>query len=175
MPTPHYRTLVAKADAFFERVSQRHGAEMECQTGCSDCCHARLTITGVEAAAVRLHLATLSSELRTSLAARAATRDPRCPALDAEGRCDLYAARPLVCRTHGAPIRLPEAARRLPVVQSCHRNFRHGASDPRLGADTDCVLDQETMSTMLAAVDADHAARVGRSVARVALSAILTE
>ncbi len=41
-----------------------------------------------------------------------------CPALDPEtGRCDLYAWRPLTCRTFGPPVRIGEAA--LPPCRLC--------------------------------------------------------
>jgi len=108
---------------------------MQCETGCSDCCHVRLTITAVEAAAIR------------RLAPRVVPNPApdRCAALDAAGRCQIYAARPIVCRSHGVPIRIREGS--LPVVQSCHRNFTHTTPDP------DCVLDQTTLSTVLLAID----------------------
>jgi len=117
---------------------------MQCQTGCSDCCHVRLTITAVEAAAIRALVASWSSEERLALALTGPTH--LCAALDPAGRCKIYEARPLVCRSHGVPIRLRRGA--LPVVQACHRNFTHTTADP------DCILDQATLSAMLYAVDA---------------------
>ncbi|MGE0398560.1 MAG: YkgJ family cysteine cluster protein [Kofleriaceae bacterium] len=139
----------AKVDAFFARVSARHGDDMQCATGCSDCCHVRLSVTQVEADAIRAELATWTDERRAELAANAAAAAPdRCTALDATGRCLIYAARPITCRSHGAPIRMrPEGARALPVVQSCFRNFTHTTPAP------DCVIDQETLSTLTLAVD----------------------
>ena len=135
--------LTAKIDGFFARVEARHGDDMQCQTGCSDCCHVRLSVTGVEAEAIRDF-------------ARGRTIVPNpsqdvCVALDAAGRCQIYEARPVVCRSHGVPIRLRE--RSLPVVKSCFRNFTH--TEPA----ADCVLDQETLSTLVLAVDraAGHA------------------
>jgi hypothetical protein len=122
---------------------------MQCGTGCSDCCHVRLTITGVEAAAIRAHVASWSSQERRNLAEFGPDGPPqaaeRCAALDPAGRCKIYDARPVVCRSHGVPIRLRHGA--LPVVQACHRNFRHTVPDP------DCILDQTTLSAMLLAVD----------------------
>lgn len=127
--------LEAKVDAFFARVATRHGDDMQCATGCSDCCHVRLTITEVEAAAIR------------RLDARVVPNPApdRCAALDASGRCQIYAARPIVCRSHGVPIRIREGS--LPVVQSCHRNFTHTTPD------ADCILDQTTLSATLLAID----------------------
>lgn len=136
--------LTAKVDAFFARVEERHGTDMQCQTGCSDCCHVRLTVTAVEAAALRALVAGWSAEERRALAPDGPA--DRCAALDADGRCKVYAARPLVCRSHGVPVRIQR--RGLPVVESCHRNFR------RTEPDRDCVLDQATLSATLFAVDA---------------------
>jgi len=81
-----------------------------------------------------------------------------CAALDAEGRCRIYAARPLVCRTHGVPVRVEGA------VSACPRNFPAGMPGG------DAVLEQATMSTLLAAVDAAH----GPSE-RVAIATLLQE
>ena len=142
--------LANKVDAFFSRVAGRHGADMQCATGCSDCCHVRLTITGAEAAAIRAHVAMWSSHQRRNLAESGPEGDSapstdRCAALDPAGRCKIYDVRPVVCRSHGVPIRLRHGA--LPVVQACHRNFRNTVPDP------DCVLDQTTLSAMLLAID----------------------
>ena len=141
--------LTTKVEAFFARVEARHGDDMQCTTGCSDCCHVRLSVTSVEADAIRTELARWPGARRAALAAhaRAAPAD-RCAALDAGGRCQIYAVRPVVCRSHGAPIRMREAS--LPVVQACHRNFT------RTTPDADCILDQETLSALVLAVD--HAA-----------------
>jgi Fe-S-cluster containining protein len=156
--------LTTKVDAFFARVTARHGTDMQCQTGCADCCHVRLTVTAVEAAAIRAYAAGLPHSVRRQLAndsccdgaasgsvsivsdTASDNRGARCAALDPAGRCTIYAARPLVCRSHGVPIRLRAAS--LPVVQACHRNFR------RTTPDADCVLDQATLSATLLAINA---------------------
>jgi Fe-S-cluster containining protein len=191
--------LTHKVDAFFARVSERHGTDMQCDTGCSDCCHVRLTITAVEAAAIRTYVAGWSAAQRRALAPIAAPTSPRkaarasagvaatkrsatriaddnddqaCAALDPAGRCRIYAARPLVCRSHGVPIRLRQGG--LPVVQSCHRNF------VRTTPDADCVLDQTTLSAVLLAIDAEaHRADPGTDPKapgqRVELAGLLAE
>ena len=74
----------------------------------------------------------------------AAASADRCAALAADGRCLIYAVRPVVCRSHGAPIRLRENS--LPVVQACRENFT--ARGPA-AADADCILDQTTLSAMV--------------------------
>jgi hypothetical protein len=140
--------LTRKVDTFFARVTDRHGADMQCATGCSDCCHVQLSITPVEAAAIRAHVLAWPTERRRELAS-VPTGNDRCAALDSAAKCKVYDARPLVCRSHGVPIRLTRGS--LPVVQSCHRNFVQTAPDP------DCILDQATLSATLYAIDAAEA------------------
>jgi hypothetical protein len=147
--------LTAKIDGFFARVEARHGDDMQCQTGCSDCCHVRLSITRVEAEAIRVHVES-----------RPVVPNPRpdvCAALDDRGRCQIYDARPVVCRSHGVPIRMREAS--LPVIRNCFRNFTR--TEPA----ADCVLDQETLSTLVLAVDR----AAGHTGERVDLAKLLGE
>lgn len=161
--------LTGKVDAFFARVVDRHGTDMQCETGCSDCCHVRLSITAVEAGAIRAHVAGWSDDRRPALAAQGPA--DHCAALDAAGRCKIYDARPLVCRSHGVPIRMRRGS--LPVVTACHRNFTRTTPDP------DCILDQETLSATLLAVDAQARGPGGSGGAgdrdRVDLAALLAE
>lgn len=164
-----YLQLVAKVDGFFARVSGRHAGEMQCSSGCHDCCEVRLTVTGVEAEVVGRGVAELAPEERAELVARArgavtggARASGSCVALDSAGRCSIYAVRPLVCRSHGVPLRMaPDRPGGLPVVDACSRNFTALAGGPA-GADGDCILDQGTLSTVLLAIDSAHARQAGR-------------
>jgi hypothetical protein len=147
-----YAELTAKVDAFFDRVAARHGDDLLCATGCADCCHVRLTITGVEAAAIAAEVEAWPDDRRAALAAQLTGASPdRCAALGPDDRCAIYPARPLVCRSHGVPIRLTVDS--LPVIQACFRNFT--AAGPAAAA-ADCVLDQATLSTMLLMIDRAH-------------------
>lgn len=146
----HYRALVAKVDAFVARVATRHAAELRCAAGCASCCHARLSVTAIEADAIATWAAGLPTAARAAIAAAAAgpVAGDRCAALDADDRCRIYPARPLVCRSHGVPIRLHD--RGLPVVTACALNFTaHGPA----AADPDCVLDQTLVSTTLGMIE----------------------
>ena len=134
-----YRRLRDKVDAFFVRVQERHGADMECKSGCHDCCHQRLSVAPIEAETIRAALAQLPPDVRARIADRAA-RGIDCAALE-DGRCTIYADRPLVCRSHGLPIRLDGR------VENCFKNFTARTPDP------DCILDQATLSTTLYAID----------------------
>lgn len=174
-PRERLRQLFAKVDAFFANVSARHGGRMACRAGCSDCCRRRFSVTSIEADAIRAALAALPEDERAALAARALTGDPGvCPALDGEGRCAIYAARPLICRTHGLPIRFaPASARALPVIDACPKNF---VGEDLHAIETTSILDQTTVSTVLAALDMAHADEAGRPRGeRVEIAAVLAE
>lgn len=156
--------LAAKVDAFFERVRARHAAELACGPGCDDCCRRRLTVTAVEAARIERGLAALDEPARRATAERARSAGGDvCAALGPGGRCGIYEDRPLVCRSHGLPIRFaaePAADRRaLPVIDACFKNF---TGEDLASLDADCVVDQATLSTLLAAVDAAFADEAGR-------------
>ncbi|WP_437962552.1 YkgJ family cysteine cluster protein (plasmid) [Sorangium sp. So ce119] len=174
-PRDRLRELFTKVDAFFAHASARHGARMACRTGCSDCCRRRFSVTSLEADALREALAALPEADRAALAARARAGDPGvCPALDGEGRCAVYAARPLICRTHGLPIRFAPApeTRALPVIDACPKNF---VGEDLHALEASSVLDQTTLSTVLAALDMAHADAAGRPRGeRVAITAVLS-
>lgn len=154
-----YPEVAAKVDAFFQRVDDRHGSDLQCHNGCSDCCHARLTVTRIEADAIAREVEAWPADRRAALLANVrASSSPRslpaagtdrCAALDGSGRCLIYRVRPFVCRSHGAPIRLRLRGDSLPVVRACFRNFPAGPEK----ADADCILDQETLSAIVLAVN----------------------
>lgn len=172
-PAERLRELFAKVDAFFANASARHGARMACRAGCADCCRRRFSVTSIEADALREALAALPDGERAALAARSRAGDPEvCPALDGEGKCAVYAARPLICRTHGLPIRFaPAGGRALPVIDACPKNF---VGEDLQALDAASILDQTTLSTVLAALDMAHADATGRPRGqRVAIAAVL--
>ena len=174
-PEAAYRQLCDKIDDFFEKVERSHGDQMQCSSGCYDCCLTRLSVTTVEATAIVRHLATLTDEQRQVIhdAAQSAPAG-RCAALDDEGRCRVYTARPLICRSHGVPIRRREPGRSLPVVDVCFRNFAdEGALEAVPDGDQ---LDQDTLSTMSATIDAAFADAVGAPRgARIDLAELLSD
>lgn len=149
MSDPALAALAAKVDAFVARVEAHHGAELRCGPGCASCCEVRLTVTGVEAAAVRAWAATQPEATRAALAAGGAAAAPhRCAALDDDDRCRIYPVRPLVCRSHGVPIRLGRGA--AASITACALNFTTAGP---AAARADCVLDQELVSTTLGLID----------------------
>ena len=72
--------------------------------------------------------------------------DEPCPALDPEtGACDLYAARPMTCRTFGPPVRSGQEEG-LAVCELCY----HGATDQQI-AECEMVPDPDNLEESLIA------------------------
>ncbi len=164
--TAEYRALVDKVTAFAQGVRTELSDAMVCAAGCDGCCQVWLAPCVVESDVLRAAVVALPPARRRELAARARgelAREarheplPRCAMLDADGRCAVYDARPLVCRTQGLALRyprdvIPAAAvrKRLPdggEVGACALNFTRGM--PRSG-DT---LDAERTDRLLALVN----------------------
>lgn len=119
-----WQQVIHKADDFFARVQAEHGEKMRCGSGCTDCCHQDLSLLTVEALAVRVALDRLDRPLQARIA-----RQGNSPcALLVDGLCAIYQDRPLICRTHGLPIRYAGSeggqGPSLPVV--CALNFVQG-------------------------------------------------
>ena len=117
-------------------------------------------ITGVEATAALAAWSELSDERRAEVRATWRPDATACSALDRKGRCAIYAGRPLVCRSHGVPIRFQQPGKSLPVVETCFRNF---SIPGPASADADCILDQTTLSAMLLLIDKEDALLSGRT------------
>lgn len=131
-----YEALVAQVDAAVQSVAQQFASEVTCHRGCSDCCHALFDVSLVEAMYLNLRFLELPESRRTEvmieadkadrktqivkkqafrdfssnpqvdILTRAAKERIRCPLLDSEDACSLYAWRPLTCRIYGIPMEI---------------------------------------------------------------------
>jgi uncharacterized protein len=200
-PRAHLGALYEKLEALFAAARARHGEALTCKAGCSSCCERRFSVTAIEAEVIRealAALATTSSGRRVELARRALDTSRACPALDPDGRCAIYEARPAICRTHGLPIRFgsvgaidkaeegaedaasatdegagAEEIRRLPLIDACPKNF---AGQDLAALDPAAVLDQEKLSLVLGALDLAFTAAAGLPRGeRIAIAALLAE
>ncbi len=150
------RQLIQIVDAAMAEAARRSGDWLVCRPGCTQCCIGPFAITQLDATRLREGLAELESadpqraaRVRTRaaqcvtrlkrnyaretlarvLAEDDAAEDEPCPALDPEqGTCDLYAWRPITCRTFGPPVRFGGTA--LAVCELCYR----GATDQQIAA-----------------------------------------
>jgi len=115
MSSAEYEQLVARVEELTAQIAARRAGDLACGKGCTGCCKVQLSLSPLEADAVRLALAGLSMGTRERLRARArelAARgelapDAACVMLEPDGGCAIYASRPLVCRTQGHALRYP--------------------------------------------------------------------
>ena len=154
-----YQNLRVKVDAHFDKIFQKHQAEMNCAAQCHACCAPDLSVTRVEADAIRAYLLNHPDivDRLTALADTNPHGDTRCALLDADGYCGIYEARPLICRSHGAPVLVQIDAKR-EGIDACELNFTRGMHM----LDTGDWIHLETLNTMLTLIDWRHALDEGR-------------
>lgn len=163
-----YAALRTKVDGFSDTVTRRRAADLRCQSGCAACCHVQLTVSLVEAAGIRAHLATLPAPARAALRASLGrpASDRRCVMLQDDDTCLIYPARPLVCRSQGLPVsypaeQVPEEARvgllsDGKALTGCPLNF----TDPQRPPRSDDVLDGERVDVLLGLVNRRYVSSV---------------
>ena len=162
--------LIQIVDAALAEAVTKAGSWLACRVGCTECCIGPFPITPLDAERLRQgfddltwrdperaarvrerardYVERLSREYPGDTVARllgeeeAADQEP-CPALDPEsGACDLYAARPVTCRTFGPPIRFNSSS--LAVCELCFV----GASNEEIAA-CEVEVDTETLDAAL--------------------------
>jgi Putative zinc- or iron-chelating domain len=183
-----YQAVLSKVVAFTAGVEARRAEAFACARGCSACCEVFLTVSPVEAAALRGALAQLDAAARAALGARAAAElareaagrtGARCALLDEHGACVAYAGRPLVCRTQGHALLYPAGVipaqairRREPKGEVTHCPLNYTGAPPA-AADT---LDAGLVDKLLAVVNHRFAAGAGVDAGeRVAIARIAAE
>ncbi len=171
-----YERLLARIDAHSAAVAARWPDEFACRAGCSGCCHRQLSVFPVEAARIRLWLAEqgLSPEAEGESFVDPETAPEGaspCAFLDRAGRCRVYAVRPLICRTHGLPLAVPDPEGGL-RGDTCPLNFRSAGLG---GLPSSDFLSLTPVNTVLAAVNAHYVAQTGADDARVDLSDLAAE
>ena len=159
-----YARLVGRVDDLTHLIAERRAGDLACGRGCTACCRVQLTLSPVEAMAVRVALAGLSRATRERIRARAGSlareeqleRHTPCVMLEEDGGCAIYASRPLVCRTQGHALRYPigtlpdEAIFALSdggEITWCPLNY---GSEPPCSED---VLEAERIDELLARLD----------------------
>lgn len=126
-PIDAYRALRRRVDEH-EAAAVARGADLRCGAGCEACCHVSLSVSPLEAAELEAALRALDDVAFAELVGRLEESvnsdrsrvddgsahgdddhddDLRCVMLGDDGRCAVYAARPLVCRSQGLPLAYP--------------------------------------------------------------------
>lgn len=142
----NYRQLVERVDDLCRRILQAYPEQIVCHKGCDSCCR-HLSLFWVEGVALALALEALPERDAETIRqrARSATPDGPCPLLEA-GCCLLYAARPLICRTHGLPLLGNRDGERF--VDTCPENFKGVKNLPATA-----VIDLDLLNVTLATIN----------------------
>ena len=98
----NYESVLEKVASFFDGVMSEYGNEMNCQKGCAQCCVGGLEVLPVEAEYIKKGIGLLKN------APVPGPSPAHCHFLDGNGSCQIYEFRPLVCRTHGLPLKVSE-------------------------------------------------------------------
>ena len=144
-----YVRLLEKASAKFDAIRARRPSDFACGRGCSACCAPDLTVFPVEIENIKEHLAKNPEAAARARAVEKQNphRGRRCMFLDEAGSCTIYEARPLICRTHGAPLvfRQDETM----MIDACPLNFKGGLEDVE-ASDT---INLDLLNSLLALVN----------------------
>jgi Fe-S-cluster containining protein len=119
--------LIRIVDAALAEAARRSGAWLVCRPGCCDCCLGPFEITLLDAQRLRLGFAELrerdpekARQVRERAYDWTGNDEEPCPALDpATGTCDLYSARPMICRVFGPAVRDGDA---VSACDLCYQN-----------------------------------------------------
>lgn len=144
----NYYQMVSRVDALCSGINDVLSGQITCSEGCSSCCTA-ITLFPVEAAVLYAALEALPDERQAAICLHVAAHDgeERCPLLGHHS-CLLYAARPIICRTHGLPIIYTEGRER--KVDCCPLNLSEGEESLSGSA----IIDLDRLNTLLVAVNA---------------------
>lgn len=121
----HYLQLLKKVDATVAELEKRHNDHLRCSTGCDDCCQQELNVCPVELAFIARTIEGMTKELQAQIERRLGSYDEAdgdCPLL-LQGRCLVYEARPLICRTHGLVLDLAEQDEKSQIELTCAFNY----------------------------------------------------
>lgn len=121
-----YLALIEKVDQKADEISNKQKESINCQKGCHSCCLPGISVSKIEASAIKKFIVQNPEvlEVAKTLQKENPHGGRRCKFLDSQGGCVIYSSRPIICRTHGLPVRLKEKDQ---VIESCcHLNFTDG-------------------------------------------------
>lgn len=159
-----YRRLTARVDAWSSDREGLFGDRIACRPGCAGCCQRSLSVSALEAAAIRDGVAEHglaepgAGEAFVSPLAVLPEAEGACAMLDPAGRCRIYSARPLICRTHGLPLAVQDEDGGL-MGDVCPLSFDEGGGLADLASSD--FLDVTTLDVILGALDLQYTRATG--------------
>jgi Fe-S-cluster containining protein len=144
----NYHRLIDQVDTDCRRIQEGYAGQIACEKGCAgNCCRIHLSVFPIEAISLAIALKKLSREMVRHIRQKAGQANSfgPCPLLE-DGACLLYAARLMICRTHGLPMAIEYRGKR--SIGFCQKNFRK--LDP---VPDDAVLDLGWLNNNLTALN----------------------
>ena len=148
----NYRQLLQRVSAKFAEIVSLRPSQYVCQKGCFSCCKSGLTVTHIE----KQHIKSWLSEKSDTVSLLYKLRDARphgnssCELLTNEGACAIYDVRPIICRSHGVPVKTPSVEPNKQTLDVCPLNLRTLNLNDLAGDES---LNLETVSAILSVVD----------------------
>jgi Fe-S-cluster containining protein len=98
-----YEALRARVTRESAELFERYAAHLQCRRGCYYCCD-DIAVLPIEFEALRRAVSGTGISSSAGSGGPPETDRRRCGFLGPEGECTVYAARPVICRTHGLPL-----------------------------------------------------------------------
>lgn len=141
-----YKEFSQRIDEKFLEIKNKYPESFSCQKGCHSCCKAGLTINAVEKKSIQ-DFFDKDPEKLPKIQKLIRIKD-RCGFLNSAGECSIYEVRPVVCRTHGAPIQFKDPIKNEESFRdTCPLNF---TKNPIGELPANFVLNLDTINTLLA-------------------------
>ena len=157
-----YFSLRQRVDRIVESIEARYGEQISCRPTCDECCQAGLTLVMVEAAVIGKSLGIDEDRIYLQAGQPPLREEGKCAMLTDERLCYIYKNHPIICRTHGFPLRYDNHQ-----ITVCYQNFLVRA--PHESA----LIDMEDINTALFNANFDYCRHRGLNpMARVAMDRI---
>lgn len=114
----NYKQLTDKVDAKFDEIFNKHKDQFSCTKGCYSCCKPDLSVSQIEALNIREHIKNNLVDLSLDKGIPG-----YCEFLSEKGECLIYEARPVICRSHGAPVAYKDEFK-IQQKDVCELNFK---------------------------------------------------
>lgn len=149
------KALSQNATAYFDKLFAKHRQNMACGAGCSKCCEVEgLTVHESEAMVIWEWFNNLEQptklELQNIWRAKQGNNEKACVFL-VDKRCSVYDARPIICRTQGAPLRFKVSDDEV-GVDACPLNYTKPEQFPAQAE----WLDLDRLNTLLAIAEQSY-------------------
>lgn len=149
--TESYLALRTRVDRLATSLRARYEDQMMCGPACCECCLAGLTVTLVEAVAIGQEKGIEEERVLLQAGQPPLFADGLCRFLDSRSLCSIYNSRPLICRTHGLPLKHSDTD----AISACEKNF---LTQPPHGS---LSVDMDNLETALFAANLEYCRRQG--------------